>query len=138
MSKYPCNWDSDDRLKEISAKGGPRKTLAGAVDFLQFRPTLEKAAGRPQGQKGDAVRRAIKDRVAEPWFLPSYSPDPLKQMFAKLVHSLRKAKVRGQQKDLAESLRHLRRVIFARRFTTSLELHPHARVDRLAKDREDA
>ena len=45
MSKQPCFWDTEDRLKEISAKGDPLETLAEAVDFERFRPILEKAAG---------------------------------------------------------------------------------------------
>ena len=52
MSKQPCIRDTEDRLKEISAKGGPLETLAAAVDFERFRPILEKAAGRPCSPKG--------------------------------------------------------------------------------------
>ena len=52
MSKQPCFWDTEDRLKEISAKGDPLETLAEAVDFERFRPILEKAAGRPRSPKG--------------------------------------------------------------------------------------
>ena len=52
MSKQPCFRDAEDRLKEISAKGDPLETLAGAVDFKRFRPILETAAGRPRSPKG--------------------------------------------------------------------------------------
>ena len=52
MSKQPCFWDAEDRLKEISAKGDPLETLAEAVDFKRFKPILEKAAGRPRSPKG--------------------------------------------------------------------------------------
>ena len=52
MSKQRCFRDAEDRLKEISAKGDPLETLAGAVDFKRFKPILEEAAGRPRSPKG--------------------------------------------------------------------------------------
>ena len=54
MPKQPCFWDTEDRLKEISAKGGPLETLAEAVDFKRFRPILEKTAGRPAARRAAA------------------------------------------------------------------------------------
>ena len=50
--------------------------------------------------KNNAVRKAIEDRGAELRFLPPYSPDlnPIEQVFAKLKHWLRKAKVRDREK----------------------------------------
>ena len=47
MTKQSCFWDIEDRLEKISAKGDLLETLAAAVNFERFRPTLEKAAGRP-------------------------------------------------------------------------------------------
>ena len=54
----------------------------------------------PGCHKGDAVREAIEDVGAELRFLPPYSPDPdpIEQVFAKLKHWLRKAKVRDREK----------------------------------------
>ena len=49
MVKQPGFWNVEERLQEISADGGPLETLA-AVDFERFRPTLERAAGKPPGR----------------------------------------------------------------------------------------
>lgn len=49
MVKQPGFWNVEERLQEISADGGPLETLAAAVDFERFRPTLERAAGKPPG-----------------------------------------------------------------------------------------
>ena len=50
--------------------------------------------------KSDAVRMAIEDQGAELRFLPPCSPDfnPIKQVFAKLRHWLRKANERDREK----------------------------------------
>ena len=65
VSKQPCFWDAEDRLKEISAKGDPLETLAEAVDFKRFKPTLEKAAGRPPQPEGRPPLRSTGPEIQD-------------------------------------------------------------------------
>ena len=53
MSKQISFEDFERYMNKISALGDPLEKLAAVVDFEQFRPTLEKAAGRPRSTRGD-------------------------------------------------------------------------------------
>ena len=54
--------DFEKHMNEISANGDPLEKLAATVDFEQFRPTLEKAAGHPRSATGD---RPMDDTVVK-------------------------------------------------------------------------
>ena len=59
--------------------------------------------GNLGSHRGKAVRQAIREAGAKLLFLPKYSPDlnPIEQVFSKLKHGLRKAKVRSYDALLA-------------------------------------
>ncbi|ATJ92820.1 transposase [Acetobacter senegalensis] len=50
--KQPGFFDSDDRLKALSAKGDALEKLSRLVDFERFRPLLVQAIPRSDGSKG--------------------------------------------------------------------------------------
>jgi len=49
-------FDTDERLKQLSAAGDPLERLAAVVDFELFRPALESALARSDGAKGGRPR----------------------------------------------------------------------------------
>jgi transposase, IS5 family len=53
MAEQRGFFDVDERLRELSAKGGDLERIAALVDFEQFRPELERAVARSDGAKGD-------------------------------------------------------------------------------------
>jgi len=59
--------------------------------------------GEARQPKGDAVRQIIRLAGAKLFFLPKYSPDlnPIKQVFVKFKHLLRKAAARTLETVLA-------------------------------------
>jgi transposase len=90
-----------DRIDAPCVFDGPingRSFLAYVEQCLM--PTLSKGdiviMDNLGSHKGQAVRRAIRDRGAKLFFLPAYSPDlnPIEQVFAKLKTLLRKAEER--------------------------------------------
>jgi len=52
MTEQPGFFDSDERLKALSAAGGPLERLAKVVDFEVFRGELEAALSRSNRAKG--------------------------------------------------------------------------------------
>jgi hypothetical protein len=52
MSGQPGFFDSDERLKALSAAGDPLERLAEVVDFEVFRKDLERALSRSDRAKG--------------------------------------------------------------------------------------
>ena len=88
------------------------RVVASPTDGKPFLPYIKEAPApalrpgdivvvdNPGCRKGDAVRKAIEDVGAELRFLLPCSPDPdlIEQVFAKLKHWMRKAKVRNREK----------------------------------------
>ncbi len=52
MSRQPGFFDTDERLRWLSAAGDPLERLASIVDFELFRPELDAALGRSDRAKG--------------------------------------------------------------------------------------
>ncbi len=50
MSRMPCFFDVDERLKRLSELGDQLEAYARAVDFEAFRPDLEKVLARAVGR----------------------------------------------------------------------------------------
>lgn len=75
--------------------------LAYVTQFLV--PTLKKGdvviMDNLSSHKSEAVKKAIYSAGARLFFLPPYSPDfnPIEQVFAKLKHMMRKAKMRCKE-----------------------------------------
>ena len=52
MTEQPGFFDSDERLKALSAAGGPLERLAKVVDFEVYRGELEAALSRSNRTRG--------------------------------------------------------------------------------------
>jgi transposase, IS5 family len=52
MAGQPGFFETDERLRALSAAGGPLERLAAMVDFELFRPELEAALARADRSRG--------------------------------------------------------------------------------------